>query len=173
MDRPFQQVDYTIGQNLKIYERIKQQLDNRTTAAHDVRTNIGDTIVSVTPNYENENINPGTATGVIMAGIATVLDQYAVPMSADTEVADVESVENGTKYTVNVDAGFRQQARFRGMMEAGSGYTSFFTDGFEVSDMDSIRERLVRDTWQMDVVVEDPQPDQNQKSKIGLGLFNS
>lgn len=170
---PFREGSRSIGENIKLYEKIKDAIDSRADAAHEARVTIGDKIVEVTPNYENENIDPGTATGFIIAAISDITDELYVPIAADTEVVNTESVENGTKYTVNVDAGLEQQARYQAMMEAGTGWTSFITDSFDQEDPEAIRNRVVRDTWQVEVTVRDPDTSSgNKKDSIGLGFFN-
>jgi len=164
---------YSLGQNVKLYKRIKQQIDNRADAAHEARVNVGNKLVQVTPDWENENIRPGTATGAIMAGIAAVVDEYLAPISADTEIANVEYTEEGIRYTVNVDAPFEQQARFRAMMEAGAGFSSLITDSYNMTEPEDIRHRMVQDTWQMEVLVEEPKSDESEKDSLGLGLLNN
>lgn len=173
MTARFRDSNYNIGQNVKLYEKVRDALDKRAGAAHEARVNVGNKIVEITPNWDNENINPGTATGAVMAGLASIVDELYVPISADTEVAEVERVDGGVRYLVNVDSGFEQQARFRAMMEAGSGYTSLITDDFDLSDADVLTKRPGRDTWQFEVVVKDENQDiVDKKDQIGLGIFN-
>lgn len=152
-------IDYDIGQNIKVYKKIVNALDARADAGHDLRISLENSIITVTPTYDNDNIKPGTLAGAITAGVTLLADDYVVPTAADTEIVDSNIVENGVEYTVNVDSSFKQQARFRAMMEAGQGFVSLVTDRFEYNDSGVIRKRPARDTWQFVITVKDKQDD--------------
>lgn len=160
--------DYSIGQNIQLYKRIAEKLDARAEAGHALRLRVENAAVRVTPTWDNENVQPGTLTGALMAGISAVLDNYAVPTGADTEIVDTEVMGNGdVKYTVNVDSSFKNQARFRAMMEAGQGFVSLVTDRFDYGDEGVLRKRPARDTWQFEIIVEDV----DEESSRGLGIL--
>lgn len=167
--RQFKDEGYSIGQYLKLYKRIQNQLEKREEAAHQVRVNLGDKIVELTPTFANKNIEPGTAAGAIMAVAAMWIDEY-VPMAADTEIVDSEKTDQGTRYTVDVDAPFPQQGKFRAMMEAGEGFPSLLVDDFDITEEDVMQVRAGRDTYQYDVLIKDNTPE-NPKS-IGFGLLD-
>jgi hypothetical protein len=171
-DRDNKLVDYNLGQNIKLYNRIKSRLQRVGSKSHDLRLKFSNAIVTVTPTWDNDNIQPGTAAGAIMAGIVMVSDEFYVPINADTEIVATESVENGTKYTVNVDSPFEQQARFRAMMESGTGFTSLITDDFEYGESEVLNKRVVRDTWRYEITVQDPElVDDLDDSGIGFGIL--
>ena len=165
--------DSGIGNNVKLYRKVQQALDNRAQPGHEARLNIGQSIVEVTPTWSNENIRPGTLTGAVFAAVVKVVGDTELPVGSDTEIVAVEDVDGGMLYTVNVDAPLKQQAMFQWMMEAATGFTSLFIDQFETSQPEAVRRRVARDTWQLEVLVKDAQPNRNAKDEIGLGLFNN
>lgn len=168
--RQFRDEGFKIGQTLQLYKRIQRKLDERAEAGHNIRANIGDKIVEVTPTWQNENIQPGTLTGAIVAAIATTTDELVpVDILAETEISDVEKVDDGTIYEVNVDAPLEQQARFEAMMEAGTGVTSLVVDQFDVEDTDVLKKRPSRDTYQFTVKVKDTDAD---SKSVGLGILD-
>lgn len=158
-----------IGGRIQLYQRVKNQLDKRSGATHDLRMDIGDKIVRVTPDWSNPNIAPGTAVGAIVAAITIVADEY-IPIGADTEIVDIDEGPEGTVYTVNVDSPLPQQAVFQGQMEAGGGFQSFITDEFDVREQRSVNDRLIRDTWQIEVEVIDSEPT-DTKDRLGFGIL--
>lgn len=167
----FSEDGYQVGQFLRIYERIKDQVQKRSEAGHNLRVTIGNKFVEVTPDYDNDNINPGTATGAIVAAIAETTDEVVpVDILSETEIADVEPTSDGAIYTVNVDAPLPQQARFQAMMEAGSGFTSLVADDFNVGSPDVLKKRPGRDTYQYTVEVKDVNMDGEQ---VGLGILDN
>lgn len=151
--------DYSVGERLKLSERIRQAVDVRSELGHNIRIRTEEAFITITPNWENENIKPGTIVGASTAAVATVLDQYVLPVSSDTEIVDTEIVDNGVKYTVNVDSAFMNQARFKAMMEAGTGATSMIVDRFEYGDSGVLKTRPFRDTYQFEITVEDTDTD--------------
>jgi hypothetical protein len=157
---------YQVGQFLRVYERVKDQLNKRSEAGHNLRVTVGNKFVELTPDYDNDNINPGTATGAVVAAIAETTDEFIpVDILSETEIADVEPTSDGAIYTVNVDAPLPQQARFQAMMEAGTGFTSLVADEFDVSEPELLRKRPGRDTYQYTVKVKEVGADGD-----GLGL---
>jgi len=160
-------IDYNLGQNIKLYKKVVNALDARADAGHNLRISLEDAIVTVTPTWNNDNIKPGTLAGAVTAAITLIADDYAVPTTADTEIVDSEIVENGVRYKVNVDSSFKQQARFRAMMEAGQGFVSLVTDRFEYNGNGVLRKRPARDTWQFEITVKDKQDD----AERGFGII--
>lgn len=154
-DSEFRQFsDYEIGQNVKLAEKIQRQVDDKADPLHDLRVNVNDTIVEISPTVHNENFQQGTLVGAYVSAVAQIVDEY-VPILADTEIVGTEPVENGTRYTVNVDSPLKSQARFRAMMESGTGWTSYITDRYDMEEPEAIKKRLTRDTWQVEITVLD------------------
>jgi len=148
--------NYTIGENLKLYERARKQINSRADSGHDVRVELGDKIVEVTPNYANENINPGTAAGAVTAVLVTISNTY-VPTSlffGDTEVTSVEQTDDGAIYDVNVDAIFENEGRFRAFIESGQGIQSLVSEDFEMqNNPEPFNKKPLQTTWQYQVKV--------------------
>lgn len=158
----------TIGKRVKLYERVRKQLNSRSDSGHDARVRIGDKIVEVTPNYANENLNPGTAAGAIVAAIESLAGTY-VPIAGDTEVTSVEMQEDGAVYQVNVDSVFEQEGKFKAMMESGQGVTSIITDSFDVGEPETFNKKPARTTWQYEVKVRTDT--QGEQRDLGLGIL--
>lgn len=160
---------FQLGQTVKLYKRVQKQLNSRSDVGHSIRVNLGNKIIELGPGFDNPNFDNGTLAGAITAGVAALASSY-VPVGADTEVVNVEETGKGMKYTVNVDAPLEAQARFRAMIESGSGYASFLTDQFDMGEPKAVRKRPARDTWQMDITV--LEPDTPQKDQLGPGIAN-
>jgi len=157
--------DYSIGQNIKLVDRIQKAVDSVSDTGHNIRVKTENAFVTVTPTWETDNIERGTLVGLTTAAVASAVDTY-VPIGSETEIANVEKVNNGTLYTVNVNAAFRNQAMFRSIMESGTGYTSLITDKNRISDDQILKKRPARDTYQFEVLVEDTA----DSDDFGLGL---
>jgi len=147
-------MDYSIGQNIRLVDRVQKAVDSVSDTGHNIRVKTENAFVTVTPTWETDNIERGTLVGLTTAAIASAAGTY-VPIGSETEIADVEKVDGGTLYTVNVNAAFRNQAMFRSLMESGTGYTSLITDKNRVSDDQILKKRPARDTYQFEVLVED------------------
>ena len=141
-----------IGQNIQLADRVREVIDARSDFGHAVRIKTEEAFVTVTPNWETDNIQKGTATGLITSAIASATSTY-VPILTDTEIVDTEPKSDGVLYTVNVDAGFRNQAMFRSIIESGNGYTSLLVDESNVESEALLRKRPLRDTYQFEVFV--------------------
>lgn len=158
-------VDYELGQYLKLAERIRNAVDAKAEAGHYLRIRTEDAVVSVAPTWNDKNIHQGTLIGALTAAIASVAQTY-VPIRADTDVTDKEPVDGGILYTVDVNAAFRNQAMFRSMIDAGTGYTSLITDKFNIQDEEVIKKRPLRDTYQFKILVEDTDIDAESRIDI-------
>jgi len=163
--------EYSIGSRTKIAERIGKIINGRTELGRAIRLRTESAIVTITPTWETNNIQGGTLTGATIAGVSVLLDDYALPIGSETEITDAEVVENGVLYTVNVDAAFKNQARFKAMIESGTGFTSLLTDKFDVQTEGALRTRPARDTWQFEVLVEDK--GLGEDLDTGLGVLSS
>ena len=148
--------NYTIGENFKLYERVRKLLNKNANSGHSARVKLDDKIVEVTPNYANENINPGTAAGAITAVLVSVSNTYA-PTSlffGDTEVSNIEKTEDGAIYQVNVDAIFQNEGRFRAFIESGQGIQSLISEDFELmGEPEVFNKKPAQTTWQYTVKV--------------------
>lgn len=152
--------NYTIGKNFKLYERVRKQINSRADGGHEARLKLGDKIVEVTPNYANDNINPGTAAGAVTAVLVSISNTYA-PTSlffGDTEVTSVEQMDDGAIYDVNVDAIFENEGKFRAFIESGQGIQSLVSEDFEMIDKpEPFNKKPLQTTWQYKVKVKTEQ----------------
>lgn len=124
--------------------------------ANRLRNVPGGTLRRRVPQFPRRNFGGGVAIGSVEAAVALVLqDTLGIPFGSDTEVSDVRSADGGTVYTVNVDAPFENMARARAFFEAQTGFISLLTDLLEVRDVDVLKTRAVRDTYQVEVMVRD------------------
>lgn len=161
--------EYKIGQYFKLYERVRRQIDARAEKGHQARVDIGNKIVEVSPNYENKNIEPGTAAGAVITALQFTLESY-IPFAGDTEITSVQETEDGAIYQVNVDSFLRQEGRFKAIMESGQGFTSLVTDEFEFEgDPDVFNKKPARSTWQYTVKVKTQED--IDKEVMGLGIL--
>lgn len=148
--------NYTIGENIKLYERARKQINSRADGGHNARVELGDKIVEVTPNYANDNINPGTAAGAVTAVLVSISNTY-VPTSlffGDSGISSVEQTSDGTIYDVNVDAIFENEGRFRAFIESGQGIQSLVSEDFEMqSEPEPVNKKPLQTTWQYQVKV--------------------
>lgn len=112
--------------------------------------------LGVLPRYKNRNIGGGIGIGVVQAAIAKILDDtVGVPFGSDTEIIGMEPADNGVVYTVNVDAPTENMAQARAFLESGTGFTSILTDLLQVENVEVLKTRTLRDTYQVEVLIED------------------
>jgi len=148
--------NYTIGKNLKLYQRVRRVLNKNADSGHSARVKVGDKIVEVTPNYANENLNPGTAAGAVIATLQYIGETY-IPISflvGDTEVTSVKQTSDGATYDVNVDAVFQNEGKFKAMLESGQGVQSLITEDYEMQGKPEVfNKKPLQTTWQYTVKV--------------------
>lgn len=94
------------------------------------------------------------AVGVIGSALEDLIATY-VPIGSDTEVVGISGRGDGIVYTINTDAVFENMAKAEGFMESGTGFASFVTDKIDVENVEVLRTRPLRDTYQVEVYVED------------------
>lgn len=134
-----------------------RKLENRIgSAPRRLRNRPGDALRKRVPEFENRNFGAGVGVGIVEAGIALVLKEtVGVPLGSDTEAVGAEVTEEGVIYTINVDAPFRNMAEARAFLESGTGFTSVLTDKIDVRETEILKTRVLRDTYQIDVLVVD------------------
>lgn len=122
----------------------------------DLRNTPGRGLRERVPRFSQRNFGGGIAVGAVEAAIAIVLKRtIGVPFGSDVEIVDSESRDGGMMYTVNVDAPFENMARAQAFFESTTGFTSLLTDLLQVRSTRVVKQRLVRDTYQIQVLVED------------------
>ena len=147
-------MEFSVGGRLGVLKAVRDAADSASDTGHNLRLGIEDTVVTITPTFDTEEIRGGTLIGLYTAGVATAIQTY-VPLGAETEIANTEKVDGGTLYTVNVNAAFSNQAMFRSILETGTGYTSLLVDKNTIEDEQVLRKRPLRDTYQFEVLVEE------------------
>lgn len=96
----------------------------------------------------------GEAIGAVNAGLAVVLEEtLGVPFGATSEITNVEPVDGGNVYTVNVDAPSENIAKARALIDSSTGFSSYLIDEYDIEDVEMINIRPVRDTHQIKVKV--------------------
>lgn len=137
----------------KIIRAITNRFQNR---ANDLRNKPGTQLEEKIPDVPNRNFGGGLAIGGIEAGIAVVLeDTVGVPFGGSSDVVGVEAVEGGVKYTVNVNAPTQNMAQARAFIDSSTGFTSYLTDLYDVQDVELTKTRMLRDTYQVELLIKD------------------
>jgi hypothetical protein len=136
-----------------IWRRVEGRIDNRASR---LRNRPGGTLKRRIPQFPNRNFGGGIAIGVVQAAISIVLERtVGIPFGADTEMVDTTITNEGTVYTVNVDSPFENMAQAKAYFEANTGFTALLTDLLEVRSVSLIKTRPLRDTYQIEILVED------------------
>lgn len=144
------------GKRLNIPERARKLEKQLREPGSNFRDSI-DKLTDKSPvSLPNENITPSTTAGAIGTYIVyTVEDYLPVRVGASVDILNVEEVKDGVyEYTINVNSAIEGQARFRAILQAGTGVTSLWVDQFEVTDFEKIKERPARDTYQYKIRIE-------------------
>lgn len=134
-----------------VLRQFGDRIDKRSS---NIRNRQSKRIQKLTPDLQRRNIGNGMAVGVIGSAIEDIISAY-VPIGSDTEVVGIRAEGDGVVYTVNTDAVFENMAKAEGFMESGTGLTSFVTDKIDVNEVEILRTRPLRDTYQVEVYVED------------------
>jgi len=140
-----------LGNRKPIIRRVEDRVDQ---AAHDTRQIPDEFLQERVPELENRNIGGGRVVGIVSAAVATAVeDAVGVPFGASSDIIDTEVVDEGVLYTVNVNAPIETMAEARAALDSTTGFTSFVTDKIDVEDVEVQKMRIVRDTYQIDVLV--------------------
>jgi len=122
--------------------------------ASDIRNAPGKRIRSMVPEMKNRNIGGGVVVGSVGAAIVKVLKDYA-PIDASVNIVNTEDVNGGVEYTINVDSPFSNVAEAEAFFESASGFTSILTDKYNIEGVRVLKTRVLRDTYEVKVLVED------------------
>lgn len=130
--------------------------DRLANPGNRIRNMPGSLIRARVPDFRNRNFGAGKGVGIVEAAIATILSEtVGVPFGADADVESVSSANRGTRYTVNVNAPTRNMAEARAFIDSGTGFTSVLTDTLRVESVELLDTRTLRDTYQIDILIED------------------
>lgn len=123
---------------------------------HNIRNKPGEVFQKRVPQFPNRNFGGGVTIGLVEAGIAIILeDTLGIPFGSETEAVGTRSTSQGTVYTVNVDAPTENMARAKAFLESNTGFTSILTDLFDVNEVEVLKTRTIRDTYQIEILVVD------------------
>lgn len=141
-----------LGDREPVIRRISRRIGDRATK---LRNRPSQAMQRAVPQVGNRNVGGGIGVGLVQAGVAVVLEEtLGLPFGSDVEVTDTRQSGRGTIYSINVDAPTENMARARSFLEANTGFTSILTNEFDVSNVEIISHRPLRDTYQMEVLVE-------------------
>lgn len=119
-----------------------------------LRNRPSDAVERAAPSLENRNFGGGQLAGTGLAGIAVILeDTLGIPFGASSDITNVEPVQDGQLYTVNVNAPTRVMSDARAAIDSTTGFTYLVTDNIEIRSIEKLDERIARDTWQIKLVV--------------------
>lgn len=148
------EVDIQPGERLDIPERTRDRSENLTPAGRRIRQKIDQRLKDTAVSPANDNIDAGTIVGAVGTAIVWLFEDYLPGrVAADAEIADVETVDGGIRYTVDSNAMIESQSRFRAILDSGTGITSLWTDEIEVQSIELVKARPVRDTYRYEIVV--------------------
>jgi len=136
------------GSRLGVPEKLKGAADRLTPRGRNIRSSVDNALKNFPVAPANDNITTATVVGAVGTYVVRSFETYApgdVAASADIASADVQG--DSVVYTVDSNAVIESQARFRAILDAGTGLTSLYTDGIEVESMELVNERPARDTY--------------------------
>lgn len=136
-----------------IVRRIENRIDDK---ASNIRNKPSEAMEERVPRIPNRNIGQGIAAGTLQSAIAIILEEtVGVPFGGSTEVTEVQATQGGNIYTVNVDAPTQNMSKAKAFFQANTGFTSLLTDLYEVNNVEVLRTRPFRDTYQVEILVQD------------------
>lgn len=137
----------------KIVRSITNRLQDRTSR---IRNRPSERMERSLPDFPERNLGGGVAIGAVNAGVATALeDVIGVPFGGSTDIIEVEAMQGGVKYVMNVNAPTENMAEARAFIDSSTGFTSYLTDLYDVESVDVVKTRTLRDTYQIELVIRD------------------
>lgn len=138
-------------------ETITQRVSNRVSnRASQVRNRPSQRLQKRMPRLGQRNIGEGIGAGMVEAGVAVILEEtLGLPFGASSDVTDVEPVEGGHIYTVNVNAPVENMAQARAFIDSTTGFSSVLVDTLDVQSVEVLNTRPLRDTYQIKIRVQD------------------
>lgn len=137
------------GKRLEIPDRVKKRERQFREPLSSTRQSISEAASKIPIEPPNENITPNTFVGALGTFVVYALEDYLpVRSGANISITNVEEEGDGEYvYDIDVNAALEPQARFKAIMESGTGAISLWVDNFEVVDAKVIKERPARDTY--------------------------
>lgn len=133
------------------FAKIKQRFGGKTRPIRDAPGKLADKSL---PDVSVFNLGSGRGVGALTAGIITILeDTVGVPFGASVDIVNTETLEEGMRYTVNVNSPTQGVAEARAFIDSSTGFLSYITDEYDVESAEVVDERIFRDTYQFELVV--------------------
>lgn len=137
-----------------IWRKVEDRLSERASTAR--QRVLNDPLERRVPRVGQRNIGEGIGAGLIEAGIAVILEEtLGVPFGASSDIVDTTPVDGGMVYTVNVNAPVENMAKARAFIDSTTGFLSILTDNYEIDNAEVLNTRMLRDTYQIELLVED------------------
>lgn len=144
------------GKRLDIPGRARKRTNQITDEGRSIRTQIDERLKDSEVNPANENITTSTFVGAVGTAIVWLLEDYLPGrIGADAEIVGADPSGEGVTYTIDTNAMIESQARFRSVIDAGTGITSLWTDEIEVESIELVKSRPARDTFRYEITVID------------------
>lgn len=133
---------------------LKKLTDRVSRRASRMRNRPTERLQEQSPSFENRNIGDGMSVAFLQAAVTQVLkDVVGVPLAAEADITSVQNHSKGKVYTIVVESPTESLAEARAFLDAGAGFTSILTDVIDVQDTKIVRNRIVRDTHEIEVLV--------------------
>jgi hypothetical protein len=144
----------TIGDRIDVQGRVQSVAETLEEPGSNLRNRINERLNNRRIEPANDNLDDGTLIGAIGTSITWALEDYLpVRAGADASISGVNVKQNEIVYTVDSNAVIESQARFRAMIDAGTGVTSLWTDDFDVRRVERINTRPARDTYRYEIAL--------------------
>jgi len=143
------------GRRLNVPERVKRREEQARGPLSDFRGRLESAARRLPVEPPNENITTDTMIGAIGTFIVFTAEDYLpVRLGASVSITDSEKIsENEYRYVVDVNAPLEAQARFKALMQTGTGAVSLWVDEFEIESFERIKKRPARDTYRYELKI--------------------
>lgn len=148
--------EITYGSRIDAKERIQSISDRLEGTGVSLRDRIDQRLNERRIQPANENLQNGTLVGAIGTSIVWALEDYLPARAgADASISNTEIKDDEIVYTIDSNAVIESQARFRSMIDAGTGVSSLWTDDFDIMRVERVKTRPARDTYRYEIAISD------------------
>jgi len=145
------------GKRLGIPERTRKNSLRLTPAGKKLRDAINEAGGNVV-ELPNENIDEGAGIAALATLVVYAAEDYLPirlgPSISTVNIEEVEGQEQTFDYTLDVNAALENQARLKAKVQAGTGFTSLWSDKLEVLETEELATRPARDTYRYRIRVQ-------------------
>jgi len=143
------------GRRLEIPDRVRKREEQFREPGFNLRKNFNEFMSNRRVEPANDNIDVNTFVGAVVTYAIYIAEDYAPGRGgASTDIIDMQEEENVLRYTVDTNAAFESQARFKSILTSGTGIASLWIDRFEVEDVKVTKKRPARDTYRYEIAVQ-------------------